>query len=262
MRQNFEFFAGAFSLTGKTARERIALLAQTFGLSGQMEREAGSLSGGYKQRLAMAVALINRRAFSFLTNPTSGADIPTRRQFWRWISALAEAGTTIVVTTHFMEEALYCDRILIQDAGRPLVLGTPGRVRGQSPTMNEAFVRIVTRLERKSRVKPEVHHEFGLLLGLPASRLGALGEGMSADCARQERVAPWHRAALVLIVLFGYGLTFDVKNVRVGLVRATETAESTFVAAALEANPTFEVRRFVDQKPAMQALNTLRLRRS
>lgn len=59
---------------------------------------------------------------------------------------------------------------------------------------------------------------------------------------------------LVLIVLFGYGLTFDVKNVRVGLVRATETAESTFVAAALEANPTFEVRRFVDQKPAMQAL--------
>ena len=145
VRQNFEFFAGAFSLTGKTARERIALLAQTFGLSGQMEREAGSLSGGYKQRLAMAVALINRPRILFLDEPTSGADIPTRRQFWRWISALAEAGTTIVVTTHFMEEALYCDRILIQDAGRPLVLGTPGLVRGQSPTMNEAFVRIVTK---------------------------------------------------------------------------------------------------------------------
>lgn len=148
VRQNFAFFAGAYSLKGEAARGRIEHLARTFGLSELMRREAGALSGGYKQRLAMAVALINRPRILFLDEPTSGADIPTRRQFWRWMTALAETGTTIVVTTHFMEEALYCDRILIQDAGRPLVLGTPTSVRADSPTMNEAFVRIVTDARR------------------------------------------------------------------------------------------------------------------
>lgn len=149
VRQNFAFFAGAYSLRGKAAHERIEHLAKTFGLSDLMQREAGSLSGGYRQRLAMAIALINRPRILFLDEPTSGADIPTRRQFWRWMTALAAAGTTIVVTTHFMEEALYCDRILIQDAGRPLVLGTPAGVRAASATMNEAFVRIVTDARRR-----------------------------------------------------------------------------------------------------------------
>ncbi len=143
VRQNFVFFAGAYGLTGRAAASRIETLAETFGLSEVMGREAGSLSGGFKQRLAMAVALLHQPRILFLDEPTSGADIPTRRQFWRWMTALSEAGTTIIVTTHFMEEALYCDRILIQDAGRPLVLGTPAEVRGESATMNEAFVRIV-----------------------------------------------------------------------------------------------------------------------
>ena len=143
VRQNLEFFAGAYALFGEPARRRIAEVARDFDLDKDMEREAGTLPGGCRQRLAMAVALLHRPKILFLDEPTSGADIPTRRQFWRWMTALAAAGTTIIVTTHFMEEALYCDRILIQDAGEPLVLGTPAQVRGESGTMNEAFVRIV-----------------------------------------------------------------------------------------------------------------------
>jgi ABC-2 type transport system ATP-binding protein len=97
----------------------------------------------------MAVALLHEPEILFLDEPTSGTDPLKRRQFWRRITSLSEMGTTIVITTHFMEEAEYCDRIVIQDAGRLLALGTPKEVRTQaqgketSLTMEEVFIRIV-----------------------------------------------------------------------------------------------------------------------
>lgn len=142
--ENLTFFAGAYGLTGSRGRERIAQVMQAFGLTALAGRPAGTLPGGYKQRLSMATALIHHPQILFLDEPTSGADIPTRRRFWRWVTALARQGTTVVVTTHFMEEALYCDRILIQDAGKSLILGTPEAVRAGCATMNEAFIRVVT----------------------------------------------------------------------------------------------------------------------
>lgn len=143
VKQNMEFFAGAYGLFGKTAKDRIAKLTKEFQLVDVIDRPAKTLPGGVKQRLAMAVALLHRPSILFLDEPTSGADVPTRRQFWRWMTALAAQGTTIIVTTHFMEEALYCDRLLIQDAGQSVVLGTPQEVRGEAATMDEAFIRIV-----------------------------------------------------------------------------------------------------------------------
>lgn len=143
--ENFDFFAGAYGLTGREKRERIALLARAFALDDKLDVNAGALSGGFKQRLSMAVSVLHHPKILFLDEPTSGADIPTRRQFWRWMTQLASSGTTIIVTTHFMQEALYCDRILIQDAGKTLVLGTPQEVRGKCATMNEAFIEIVER---------------------------------------------------------------------------------------------------------------------
>jgi len=102
---------------------------------------------GYKQRLAMAAGLIHEPDILFLDEPTSGIDPLARRAFWRTITQLAENGVTIVVTTHFMEEAEYCDRIAIQDAGRVLALGTPHQVREQAGpqahNMNSAFIAIV-----------------------------------------------------------------------------------------------------------------------
>lgn len=142
--ENLTFFAGAYGLTGSRGKQRIAQVLQAFGLETFASRAAGSLPGGYKQRLSMATALLHRPQILFLDEPTSGADIPTRRRFWRWVTALARNGTTVVVTTHFMEEALYCDRILIQDAGKSLILGTPEAVRSGCATMNEVFIRVVT----------------------------------------------------------------------------------------------------------------------
>ena len=90
------------------------------------------LPGGYKRRLAMAAALLHEPEILFLDEPTSGADPLARREFWARITALADAGMTVIVTTHFMEEAEYCDRIMIQDAGTMLAIGTPREVRAHA----------------------------------------------------------------------------------------------------------------------------------
>jgi ABC-2 type transport system ATP-binding protein len=111
---------------------------------------SGELPGGFKQRLAMAAALLHEPELLFLDEPTSGADPLARREFWRRITALAEHGVTVVVTTHFMEEAEYCDRVAIMDAGRILAQGTPAEIgerarsdANREPTMEDAFIAIV-----------------------------------------------------------------------------------------------------------------------
>jgi len=144
--ENLEFFGGAYGLRGNALRQRIeATLAQF-----QLEPDApsGELPLGYKQRLAMATGLLHDPEILFLDEPTSGIDPLARRAFWRKITALAQAGVTVIVTTHFMEEAEYCDRIAIQDAGEVLALGTPQEVRAQAGAdghadMNDAFIAIV-----------------------------------------------------------------------------------------------------------------------
>ncbi|HTJ99165.1 MAG TPA: ATP-binding cassette domain-containing protein [Bordetella sp.] len=148
--ENLRFFGGAYGLHGTRLRERIDTVTDQFALRRHVGQPAGQLAGGIKQRLAMAVGLLHEPEILFLDEPTSGADPLARRAFWRRITALAQTGTTVVITTHFMEEAEYCDRIVIQDAGKLLALGTPGQVRtqaGATPeramTMEEAFIGIV-----------------------------------------------------------------------------------------------------------------------
>ena len=153
--ENLRFFAGAYGLRGQRAKDRIAAVIDQFSLQSLRSTPSGQLPGGYRQRLAMAAALLHEPQILFLDEPTSGADPLARREFWRRITALSEGGTTIVITTHFMEEAEYCDRIVIQDAGKVLALGTPQQVREQASDagdpstarlgMEEAFIHIVQR---------------------------------------------------------------------------------------------------------------------
>ncbi|MFG6083170.1 ATP-binding cassette domain-containing protein [Paracoccus litorisediminis] len=143
VRENLAFFGGAYGLSGKLLRTRITDAISEFDLD--PTAVSGLLPAGYKQRLAMAVGLLHHPEILFLDEPTSGIDPLARRAFWRRITALAQGGTTIIVTTHFMEEAEYCDRIAIQDAGRMLAIGTPREVRDLSGAddMNSAFIAIV-----------------------------------------------------------------------------------------------------------------------
>jgi ABC-2 type transport system ATP-binding protein len=154
--ENLAFFGGAYGLSGGALRERIATLLRQYDLAQQADARSGDLPGGYKQRLAMAAALLHAPDILFLDEPTSGIDPLARRAFWRRITALAAAGTTIVVTTHFMEEAEYCDRIVIQDAGKLLAIGTPHEVRQRAgddgaADMNTAFIAIVEQARAQPR---------------------------------------------------------------------------------------------------------------
>ncbi|RSZ34412.1 MULTISPECIES: ATP-binding cassette domain-containing protein [unclassified Variovorax] len=151
VRENLSFFGGAYGLRGAKLRERMDTVLRQFDLAHSLDSPSGQLPGGYKQRLAMATGLLHEPEILFLDEPTSGADPLARREFWRRITALAEGGTTVVITTHFMEEAEYCDRIVIQDAGKVLAIGTPQEVRAQALgddrekriDMEQAFIGIV-----------------------------------------------------------------------------------------------------------------------
>jgi ABC-2 type transport system ATP-binding protein len=154
--ENLEFFASAYALRGRRKRERIDWALDQFELHRMERLPSGQLPGGYKQRLAMAAALLHEPEILFLDEPTSGADPLARRDFWRRITALAEQGITVIVTTHFMEEAEYCDEVAIMDAGRVLAEGTPAEIRrhahpedGREPSMEDAFIAVVEESRRK-----------------------------------------------------------------------------------------------------------------
>ena len=152
VRENLAFYGAAYGLHGRQLTERIEAMLQRFDLD--PEAESGLLPAGYRQRLAMAAGLIHAPDILFLDEPTSGIDPLARRAFWRTITALSAQGVTIVITTHFMEEAEYCDRIAIQDAGRMLAMGTPHEVRTQAgeagSDMNAAFIAIVEQGRREA----------------------------------------------------------------------------------------------------------------
>jgi ABC-2 type transport system ATP-binding protein len=147
VQENLDFFASVYGLRGARRRERIDWALKEFELGAFASVPSSQLAGGYRQRLAMAAALLHEPELLFLDEPTSGADPLARRDFWRRITALASGGVTIIVTTHFMAEAEYCDRVAILDSGRILAQGAPAEIRargsGPAPTMEEAFIAIV-----------------------------------------------------------------------------------------------------------------------
>jgi ABC-2 type transport system ATP-binding protein len=148
--ENLRFFSRAYRLFGKQGNERIDWALQEFDLVAIADAVSGDLSLGYKQRLALACALMHEPKTLFLDEPTSGVDPLARREFWRRINMLAEQGVTIMVTTHFMEEAEYCDRLAIMAAGEILTIGTPTEIKSKArttalpdPTMEDAFVSLI-----------------------------------------------------------------------------------------------------------------------
>jgi ABC-2 type transport system ATP-binding protein len=148
--ENLEFFASAYGLFGQRQRERIDWALREFDLADRAHSPSGQLPGGFKQRLAMCAALLHEPEILFLDEPTSGADPLARRTFWRRITALSDQGVTVIVTTHFMPEAEYCDHIAIMDGGRVLAQGTPAEIRarapaaaGRVPSMEDAFIAVV-----------------------------------------------------------------------------------------------------------------------
>ena len=146
--ENLDFYAGIYGFRRATAR--LAEVVAFFELAERLGQLAGQLSGGWKQRLALACALIHRPALLFLDEPTAGVDPAARRRFWHTIHDLAHAGTTVLVTTHYMDEAEQCARLAMMSRGHLIALGTPAEVAAQvgGRTLEDAFVILQERDER------------------------------------------------------------------------------------------------------------------
>jgi len=145
--QNLVFFSSAYGLSGKRQKDRIVEIMEFFDLTPYSDESAGLLPLGFRQRLALAATLMHEPSILLLDEPTSGVDPVARREFWRIISHLSLLGVSVMVTTHFMSEAEYCDRLAIMAQGRLLALGTPGEIRARArtektpnPTLEEAFI--------------------------------------------------------------------------------------------------------------------------
>jgi len=154
--QNLKFFSGAYGLRGKQQKERMQWALTTFELQDYQNTNAGNLPLGYKQRLSFAASLMHEPDILFLDEPTSGVDPLARREFWERTNHLAEMGVTILVTTHFMDEANYCDHLVIMEAGRILAAGTPLDMKNLArsekhpdPSMEDAFIYLLNQNKNK-----------------------------------------------------------------------------------------------------------------
>jgi ABC-2 type transport system ATP-binding protein len=144
IRENIRLYGGIYGLADRDIRDRTGAMLARLGLERSGDLPVRSIPLGWRQKLAFSVALLHQPRIVFLDEPTGGVDPITRRQFWEMIYQAAESGTTVLVTTHYMDEAEYCDRISIMVAGRIGALGTPAQLKAEFTTdsIDEVFVRL------------------------------------------------------------------------------------------------------------------------
>lgn len=155
--QNLSFFSGIYSLQGKHRAQMIDKMIETFSLQPFLDTQADLLPLGYKQRLALSCAVMHAPQVLFLDEPTSGVDPLTRREFWKHINGLVEKGVTVMITTHFMDEAEYCDRIGLVYRSKLIRMGTPDSLKMEastpsnpSPTLEEAFIQLIEEYDKEA----------------------------------------------------------------------------------------------------------------
>ena len=143
-RENFRFYGGIYGLTGQQIRERTDYFLEKLDLKDHGDKLLKSFPLGWKQKLAFSVANMHDPAVVFLDEPTGGVDPVTRRQFWELIYERAESGTTVFVTTHYMDEAEYCERVSIMSQGKIVAIGAPHQLKAKYgvASMDEVFVKI------------------------------------------------------------------------------------------------------------------------
>ncbi|MFN5598004.1 MAG: ABC transporter ATP-binding protein, partial [Gemmatimonas sp.] len=149
VRENLRFYASVYGLVGRDRDERLAEHTDALRLVERLDQRAGTLSGGWKQRLALACATAHRPDLVFLDEPTAGVDPAARRTFWETIYELAQQGTTVLVTTHYMDEAERCQRLAFLSRGHLIGIGTPAEVVQQfgARTVEDVFVMLQQRDE-------------------------------------------------------------------------------------------------------------------
>jgi ABC-2 type transport system ATP-binding protein len=215
--ENIEFFSGIYRLPRAKKREREAWVLEMAGLRDHRHARTGELSGGWKQRLALGCAVLHEPPVLFLDEPTSGVDPNSRRRFWDLIYGLADRGATVLVTTHYMEEAEYCDRLGIVYRGELIALGAPRDVKTR--LMTDAVLEIAC--DRPAEAMDAVER-------LPSVREAALfGRGLHVVAADAEAAVPAIRTALAAAGMAAgrvERITPTMEDVFVSLVEARDRA--------------------------------------
>ncbi len=150
VRENIRFYGGIYGLNDKTIADKTAEMVQALHLESQVDKLVKALPLGWKQKLSFSVAMLHEPRIVFLDEPTGGVDPVTRREFWTMIYEAAHRGTTVFVTTHYMDEAEYCDRVSIMVDGRIDALGTPSELKTQfgAPSMEQVFIQLARKAKR------------------------------------------------------------------------------------------------------------------
>ncbi len=152
--ENIDFYGGIYRVPRARRLERKAWVLEMAGLTEHRRSRTAALAGGWKQRLALGCAILHEPPILFLDEPTSGVDPINRRRFWRLIRSLAEGGTTVFVTTHYMDEAEYADRLALISGGELIALGSPSALKAKTagdgirPTLEDVFVRLIEERDR------------------------------------------------------------------------------------------------------------------
>ncbi|MEG6505999.1 ATP-binding cassette domain-containing protein [Nitratidesulfovibrio sp. 1201_IL3209] len=300
--ENLRFFASAYGLSGPARDARMAWALRDFDLARVADAQSGELSLGYRQRLAMACALMHEPDILFLDEATSGVDPLARREFWRRITALAESGVTVIVTTHFLDEAEYCDRMAILVGGEVLALGTPAEIRALAPapsgpesgpesvpapanppTIERAFIALA---EQHRASAPAVPASLSAPGTSPLSDAAPLPSGSTSAMASGDRSAlrallvrmrgllrkEWLQVVrdpsaiaialvmpVVLLLLFGYGISLDARDVPVAIVADDLGPEAMEFAARLLLADTFRPRVATGMRQAEEDLRAGRV---
>ena len=152
IKENIQFFGGIYGLSNKELKEKSEALIEQLGLKEQTKKMVGDLPLGWKQKLSFSVAILHRPKIVFLDEPTGGVDPVTRRQFWDLIYDAAEKGITVFVTTHYMDEAEYCNRISMMVDGVIKALDTPANLKSQfnASSMDDVFFELARGAKRKA----------------------------------------------------------------------------------------------------------------
>ena len=182
IRENLQFFAGVYSIPENERAEKQAWVLEFSGLEGKEEQLTGALPGGWKQRVAFGAAISHEPSILFLDEPTSGVDPLARRAFWRMINSLADQGTAILVTTHYLEEAEQCNRLGLMVAGELVAEGTPTGIKAQQP--GHLFEFIVDQPQRAANLLKEKTDRWRVALF--GDRLHVISDQTDASAAEKQ----------------------------------------------------------------------------
>lgn len=263
VRQNLAFFAGVYGLSGERCDQAMQRVIETFHLGPYLDSNSSELPLGFKQRLALACAIMHEPAVLFLDEPTSGVDPLTRREFWSHINAMVEKGVTIMVTTHFLDEAEYCDRIGLVYRGRVIAEGTPDELKDRvknnertEPTLEDAFIELVEEFDRSEGRDPESSSSTSIQRSTEPKQ----GGDRPATASRLRRMMALVRKEsqqilrdpssfliagilpLVLLFVYGFGVSLDLKRVPIALVIEQPSPEANSFLASFRDSKYFQVR--------------------